>query len=162
MDLDRERETRPFERVQVVVPVVVERRRPRPRAKTRGEQRSLCLFGVLGDEIEVAEAAGSVRIAAAELRTLDEQEPPVVHLSRAGEQDRRDERGHPGGALFAREPVRRLLSAQVKPASRERRQAVVADAVRPEPLEQPLDSVPQPPGALLHRGVVAGARRCDT
>jgi hypothetical protein len=100
MDLDRERQTRPFEGMEVMVPLVIHVRRAGLKTKPGGEQHLLRALGVCCDKIEIAEAAGLIWVPAAQLGSLDEQQWPVVRVPRAGEQDGGNETAYASRALF--------------------------------------------------------------
>src|SRR4029079_8835845 len=96
----------------------------------------------LGKEVEVPEATGAARVTPGELRPFEEDEWAVDRLADSGQQRPRDEVGRLRRALFARELDRKLSTARVPPACRERAEPVLHHLVDGHRVDQAVDRIP--------------------
>jgi hypothetical protein len=131
MDLDPQAETRPLERVKVIVrpsKIVVAFRRPPAnlQAKACSEQRRLRFLRVGSHKIQVAEPASAVRIAGRQLWPLYEQKLPFIGVSGALQERGRHECGGPRRTLFLEKRVRNLFAGFSPQAGRQRTEAMFA------------------------------------
>jgi hypothetical protein len=107
------------------------------------EQSRLCALGIGGHEVEVAEAADAVGIAATQLRPFDEQKRAVAGRADPSEENGRDQRRRARSAFLARKLLGKHLPIEPRPTSGESSKPVIADEFGRESVEKPPDAVPQ-------------------
>jgi hypothetical protein len=158
MYLDRHRDIGPHQGMKVMVHGVVRVATPRFLAEPGGEQGLLSAFGVAREQIEIAEPARAVWVDAGHLRALEDQKRAVIRFSHACEQSGHHECCRPSGPFFPHELVRDRFPPSAEPASRQRAEAVRAGEFGLEPLEQPIDSFPEPRSSHVLRPLLLRKR----